>query len=64
VKRKRRGNPADSPSSDNQLFAHMWPAKRNFFKEMAKLRHDGNAACSKKRSELALAAISLVIICM
>jgi hypothetical protein len=64
MKRKRSSQPTDSPSSNNQLFAHKRLAERIIFKEMVKLRHDDEAACSKKCGALAFAAISFVIICM
>jgi hypothetical protein len=35
-----------------------------FLKEMVKLRHGGDAACSRNCGALALAASSLAIICM
>ena len=64
MKRKRRSQPTDSPSSNNQLFAHKRLAERIIFKEKVSLRHDGEAACSKKSGVLPYADISFVIICM
>jgi uncharacterized membrane protein YbaN (DUF454 family) len=61
---QRRSQPADSPSSDNQLLAHKRLAESILFKEVANLRHDGGAPCSKKCKAVALAVISIAITCM